>query len=579
MMMLRVAMIAGLAACGAGGADSPNVDGNTGDGPTGCVVGIDYEPVTPIAVEGAVIRATASVQNSPGLHTYQWFLSKDGGPNMTPDSVNLDNSMVQFPVESEGIYRVRFRIEDPNCEEASVNIDVNGQGVGVTNLRAHVVAPPSENRPPLDKVVEVEGGDSELIEDLQLAQATLAGGTVTLGGTPVAAYLKFMPTASAEAAVETYSNALGDYAVQVRPEPHDVLVIPTTPNVAPQLASWSPGQSTIVLQDGTQVTGTVRDPANAAIANATVQLSIAGIPSTIATTDGAGLFTLLAPPSPGTIRFEVTPPPATGLPRLVAESNQFTIAGAVTVRYAAALTTRDLANTEVRRGSPLPNATVTLVGTLADAGTITAGTAVAATGEARFTAVTNGSGDLPAMRAPAAPLVAVIFPGAAGDHAVTSIDLTTAVPATINAAATIERTATLTSSTGTALPGAVLDAVPRSALALAGAPTIRRTAGANGLVSIDLAPNALYDLRLTDPNGNRGALRVIENTTNASVTGSLALTKATQVQGLVIGAAPIPGAIVQFLCVQCTGLERSRPIAEGVTGIDGRFQLAVPDPD
>jgi hypothetical protein len=143
----------------------------------------------------------------------------------------------------------------------------------------------------------------------------------------------------------------------------------------------------------------------------------------------------------------------------------------------------------------------------------------------------------------------------------------------------VPKSTQLTSSTNVGLAGAVLDAVPTGALALAGGPTIRRVAGANGALTIDLAPNAGYVLRLSDPNGNRAALREVTGATSANLAASLSLVKATRVEGKVTGSGPIPNAIVQFLCVTCIGLERSRPIAEGVTGIDGRFSLAVPDPN
>ncbi|HET7501429.1 MAG TPA: hypothetical protein VFK02_10515, partial [Kofleriaceae bacterium] len=44
------------------------------------------------------------------------------------------------------------------------------------------------------------------------------------------------------------------------------------------------------------------------------------------------------------------------------------------------------------------------------------------------------------------------------------------------------------------------------------------------------------------------------------------------------GTQPLGGAAIQFLCDACTGLERERPIAEGVSDMAGRFSLAVPDP-
>jgi hypothetical protein len=174
----------------------------------------------------------------------------------------------------------------------------------------------------------------------------------------------------------------------------------------------------------------------------------------------------------------------------------------------------------------------------------------------------------------------VIFPaGTTGDHAVTPIDLTTAVPGSINAAARITKSTQLQDFGGTGRQGIVLDAVPKDALALAGAPTIHRVAGAGGNLTIDLAPNALYDIRLSDPNGNRGARELVEDRTTANLAAVNKLKKATKATATVIGATPIQGAIVQFLCTDCTGIERSRPIAEGITGIDGSFTLAVPDPD
>ncbi len=276
---------------------------------------------------------------------------------------------------------------------------------------------------------------------------------------------------------------------------------------------------------------------------------------------------------------QVTPPPATGLPRLVAEAAQFTVGTSMAIQFAAQ-TTRDLTVATVQRGaSALGSASVVIVGTLANpAGTIALGAAsLDAVGEVRASAVTAANGDLPTLRVPAAPLHAVIFPGGAGDHAVTAIDLTSSVPTTINALATQSRPTQLTTITGTVLPGAILDAVPVGPLALAGAPTIHRVAGANGNLTIDLAPGAAYDLRLTDPNGNRGALAVVPGVTTVTINSSNKLSKATKVTATVLGSNPIPGAIVQFLCAACTGIDRSRPIAEGVTGIDGKFSLAVPD--
>jgi hypothetical protein len=346
--------------------------------------------------------------------------------------------------------------------------------------------------------------------------------------------------------------------------------------------TWQQGQSILQLADGQLVTGTVLDPAGAGLSGANVQLTIDGVPSTVGTTGPGGAFQLHVLPKAGAaVRIEITPPSDTGLPRLVAESTSFDPAQPIAASYLGTLTTKNLAGTTLQRGgSGLASAKITIVGTIPNAGTISTGTPVTAAGEVRQSATANGTGVLPTFRAPSAALTAVIFPNTVGDHAVTAIDLTGAVPGTINAAATVARTTQLRDSTNTnSLPGAVLDAVPVGDLALAGAPTIRKTGDATGTLTINLAPGATYQLRLSDPNGNRAAQRTVPNVTSANIAGTQLLLKATKVQGLVEGQSAIPGAIVQFLCATCTGLERSRPIAEGVTGIDGRYSLAVPDPN
>jgi hypothetical protein len=277
------------------------------------------------------------------------------------------------------------------------------------------------------------------------------------------------------------------------------------------------------------------------------------------------------------VRVEVTPPASTGLPRLVATSTAIDTTGSVDIKYAA-ITTRDLGGTTIQRSGPLPGATVSIVGNLPNAGTIN--TAIAAAGEVRQSAITDGAGKLPTLLAPATTLDAVIFPGAAGDHAVTPIDLTATVPNSITAAATVTKSTRISNPANTAgLGGAVIDAVPKGALLLAGAPTIRKIADGGGQISIGLAPNASYDLRLADPNGNRGALLIIPATSATVISANTALLQPTIVSGSVLGSGAVAGAVVQLLCTSCTGLDRDRPVAEGVTGADGRFFLAVPDPN
>src|SRR4029453_3266170 len=151
-------------------------------------------------------------------------------------------------------------------------------------------------------------------------------------------------------------------------------------------------------------TGTVRDPAGALLPNALVQATTtvtAGgiaieVPSTLPTTNAAGGFTLHADVVPGAqLRFEVTPPASSGLPRLLASSANFNIAQSVAVKYATAIATRDVSGATVRRsGNAVAGAQVSIVGTLGNVGTVQAGATANATGEVRVLATTDGTGKL-----------------------------------------------------------------------------------------------------------------------------------------------------------------------------------------
>jgi hypothetical protein len=87
-----------------------------------------------------------------------------------------------------------------------------------------------------------------------------------------------------------------------------------------------------------------------------------------------------------------------------------------------------------------------------------------------------------------------------------------------------------------------------------------------------------YDVRFTDP-GQRGAQLVIARNGNTAFAASHALLPATLVTVRIgDGSAFLANTLVQVRCASCTGLDRERAIAEGVTGVDGRVTLAVPRP-
>jgi hypothetical protein len=583
---LALALIAaGLPACAGSLGSSDDDGGGVPDAGTGCTAFISFEPAIPVAAPGAVVRANATVEGAPGVIDYAWSVASPSGPLATSPA-QADNSAITFPATAPGVYVVTLDVGAAiACPTVQTPLNVLAPGANQAQLRLRVTPPASANVPPFEKIVAVLGGADFSLGTVALDPGVTATATVQSGGTGVAAYVRLMPVAAKDAAVEAFTNSTGGFSARVLGQPHDVIVIPTVAGYAPRRArDWVPSTPTIAVGAGATVTGVVRGPGGLPLAGARVQLKIGDVPSTLATTTATGAFTVLAEPDPGeVIAVDVMPPAGSGLPRLSARSaTAFDLAQPFQIDYAQ-LALRDLAGATIRRqGAPVPGAKVVVVGTLAAAGTVTAGaTQVAAPGVVRIAATANGSGVLPAALAPAQPLSAVVEV-AAGDHAVTAIDLTSATPAAIDAPPAVSIATQLRSPDGTPIADAVLDALPVGPLALAGATSVARArSGANGQLSASLAAGAHYDLRVHDPVRARGAPLSARAVSSQAVAASYTLRPALTATGkLLLQGSPTPvgGAAVELLCSTCSGLERSLPIAEGTSQPDGTFTLVVPDP-
>jgi hypothetical protein len=444
--------------------------------------------------------------------------------------------------------------------------------------------------PSLEKLVPIDGGATLDLGTVAVDQGVIADVVVSgpAGGVP--AYLRFAPAGAPDAVVEAFADGSGHAMTRLVAGTHSVVVVPLVSTAAPRrIASWSSSTSTLALDAGVPVTGVVCDPAGAVLAGAKLQVAVDDLPSAVATTAADGSFALRAAAGGAAVTIEVTPPNASGLPRLSATSSALDLGMPLQIRYAANVTLKNLAGTVVRRqGSPVPGAGVTVVGSLAAVGTVravaaglcsvTVGTSASATGEVRITAQSDGSGRLPAMLVPASAALSAVITVAAGDLAVAALDTSGGVPASLDAPA-MQPIITAVFDTSARLPGAVLDVVPVGALAMAAAPGLHVVADGSGAVTAALAAGGHYDLRLHDPMG-RGAPLVIADRTATTIATSYHLPVALQVRGTVKlgGTQPLAGASIQFLCDRCTGIERVKPIAEVASDGGGRFTLAVPDP-
>lgn len=586
------AMIAVAAAgCGMGfgGDGSPGVPSDAsepppnGDAPTGCFVSLSFFPAQPVAGLGNSISVRSHVSDAPGVLEYHWHVGFNGiNINFTPDG---DNTRIAFLAPEPGVYQVDLEVTgSPKfCSSASVPINVRAPGAQSQRLRLHVVSSSAAGIPPFDKSLVISGGATVDVGSVVVDAGVLVSPLVIGPNGGVPAYVRFAPNGAPDAIVEAFSDNLGQTSVRLLPALYTVLVVPSLPGSVPrEIANWSSASPFIVVGAGTPIAGSVRDPANAPVGGAKVQLTIAGVPSTLATTDADGAFLVRVSSTSGEVTVDVAPPESSGLPRLSATSTAFDLSKAVAIQYDAGLKRTDLAGMRVLRdGAPVGDAQVMVVGgggSLATIARVTAGAAADASGEVRVSARTNGSGALPAMLVPSALLSAVVTAGAR-DIAVAALDTTSGAPPSIDAPAMTSVTTSVSDAFSAQLRGAVLDVVPTGALAMAALPAAHVIANASGEVTATLASGGHYELRFRDPAG-RGAPLVVTDRTAETIDESYQLPIALQLRGTVMfsGTQVLPNAAVQILCEECSGIERARPIAEVASDDAGRFVLAVPDP-
>lgn len=572
--MTRAALVACLLAlhgCGTSSGD----DGQ----PYPCPVGLGFSPTQPVAGEGTTIRVTAHV-DAQDVVDYFWRVTF-GGQDVTFMPAQDDRSQIDFRAAAPGIYDVSLDalINTHHCGGGMLAVNVRAPGGKRERFRLRIVPPRSFVAPPLEKLVPIDGGADVDLGSTTVDPGDLINPLVTSPDGPLPAYLRFSPYSAQDAIVEAFSDGAGHATARVIPGLYSVLVVPSVATAAPRrIDNWSSSNPMLTVAAGAPITGSVHDPADAPLAGATVQLTIDGVPSTVATTAADGSFALRAAGVGETV-VEVTPPAASGLPRLVATSSTFDLGKPFQVRYADSLAVTDLAGTRVlRQGAPVANARVVVVAALAAVGTVTAGPQEAASGAVRIAASADAGGALPAMLVPAAAMSAVITAGP-GDLAVAALDTRAGVPASLDAPAMASFVTAVVDVAGKHLPGAVIDAVPVGALAMAAAPTLHVVAGAAGTATAALAAGGHYDLRVRDPAGN-GAPIVVGDRTAGTIAASYPLPPAIVVRGTVkyAGGQVLPNAAVQILCDQCSGLERAKPLAEASTDETGTYSLAVPDP-
>ncbi|HSN29844.1 MAG TPA: hypothetical protein VLT45_26335, partial [Kofleriaceae bacterium] len=444
-------------------------------------------------------------------------------------------------------------------------------GAHQADYRIRVTPPASAGAPPQETIIQVMGG-ADVTRTLALDPGLAVNGSVKNGATGVAAYLRFMPVSSPTGFVETFSATGGGFSTRLLGQNHQVLVVPMVGGLAPALLDWSVMTTTLNVSAGNGIAGFVKDGGGNPISGAQVQFTSGGVPSTLATTAADGSFTVRTSLAT-TATFDVTvaPPAGRGLPTLTATG---AFGNNVLIQYASS-SACSLGSTPVKRGATAePGAKVTLVGTMASAGTIGG---AAAKGTVRIAATADGTGKLPAVLVPRAPLSAVVDLGS-GDLSLTALDTSACAAQTIDAPAPSTVDGTITDGNGTLLAGGMVEATPVGDLALAGVPQLVTYSGQGGTYSLSLATGGHYDVTFSDPHAHSAPF-ALSNVTAAGVPTTALLGKALRLSGdvSVIGNAnPVINASIQVFAL--TAGPSTPPLGETASTQTSTYAVGIPDP-
>ncbi len=587
----------GLAASACGGAFGSDLDGGNGSDAGGplCEMVVNYAPSAPEV--GATVDLDGSIykEQVSGFESYDFSVTRSGSPVATSDRSPFDGSKVSFVADQPGPYRVELRgdVGGLSCTDGVLTINVTDVGTPRRRFRFHFVPALGQPAPQQDRVFQVPGLAPFDLGIVGLDTGIDVGGTVRdAGGSPRAAYLRF--TRQSDGVVtEAFADAAGAYQTRLADGTYDMLAVPDDPSLAPRQVTGASATAlgNLTLTAGDTVTGTVRDGGGQPIAGAQVALRIGGVPSAVATTDGTGGFSLAAHLG-GAAALTVTPPAASGLPRLdvnPAAGLTPTAGVALAIDYAAGLTSRTLAfDVKSAGGAAAPGASVTLVRRAsASAGTVTpaGGSAVAAAGGLRVTAEADGAGQVSGLVVPDG--VYDLIARAAGGAGVTlkSVDLSAGQPspAAISLAASGTVSGTVGGS-GNTVAGVHVVAAPRGLLASEPGAASMAVTDTSGAFALPLVGGGTFDLTFEPPGAELARARLADvaapDAGGSTSLGQTNLAAAIAVSGKVAipGVAVASGVSVLVFCDGCSGPEASLPIAEGVTGPQGTFTVALPDP-
>ncbi len=602
--LLTAFLVAGAAlsatACGAADGECCPTDG--GPHPL-CTMSIGVSPTAPTAPATVELEGGIVLEGDlSGTRAYTFSVTFESAVVETTELDPYDGSRVSFYAASPGPYRVELRgtVGATECTDGLELVNVSDPGAQQETVRFRFAPAAGQPAPVQERLFAIPGG-----ADYSLGTVGLESGVEVSGqlrdeaSDPLAAYLRVALTGGALHATEIFANDEGAFSARLAAGSYDVLVVPKSAAVAPDVRTGLGVSSfgLITLTAGDAITGVVLGPTGAPLAGARVSLRIDDVPSAIATTDAAGSFSVLGRAG-GATAVTVNPPAGSGLPRLELDADAglvVTSGTPLTVAYSPALASRDVSFDVVASdgSTAAPGARVTFIArSLSDAGSLTpeAGAALAMRGELRMTAEASTGGALPSLSLPEGVYDAVVeppveLPGEAAHIAAVDLSAGDTPPATLALAPPATLTGKVVDSAASGIGGVLVTAIPRGLLANVAGASATATTNPQGAFEIDLVGGGEYDLVLEPRGATLARVRASEIVAPAagvsdaldtiSLPKAIAVSGRVEIPGVAGGAA---GVHVMALCYDCTGVMAATPIADAVSGTGGSFVLAIPDP-
>jgi hypothetical protein len=582
-LLLTLPLIVGSVGCGA--ADS-------GTTPNPGALELVVEGGSQVEV-GATVKVTASVANAGGLLiTYSWTVSD---PQGTPVSHDGGGKTISFSVAEPGSYRVacQAQIEGWGGRDKTISVEVGNAAAQLT-YRARITPPPQSGVPPFDESVTIADGALQT-HDFSAGDPRVVSMKVRWNGAPLATHVSALLTADDPRPQRVYLPA-GQGSLSLV-SGATLLLMPQAPaagvEVAPLTRSVGVGAAAIAVDldaatAGLTVEGKV-ERGGAAITGATVTLrtvdSATGVtlPSTVATTDNQGAYTVLARAGKATVL--VVPPADSALPVAQVVDAKLDLKAAVsgwTFRYAAADASAEIGGKVVdAAGKALAGATVVLSAkTLPNVGQLElpGGQSFTASGRYRRTLATDATGALVAagkalIRVPKGSYAVEILPPAGAAASITQRELQ------IDGSQTLA----LSAARKAAVSGVVrnVDGETVSARVELRGPygPVVGLAQSDGSFELSVDRGFAYTLAVRPLDASVGAplwqpALLIDADKSLE---SLKLPRATRLSGALRegSGAAIPGALIQIYCEEAD-CARQGLVDEARTDKGGRYELRVP---